>query len=201
MLTIKNEMNEYLKSSHYINWEDEQILQKAQELKMLYQDDELALIRATYHFVRDEIKHSWDIQDQRVTITAADVLREKVGICWTKSNLLAGLLRANGIPAGLCYQRLILKHTPERAYCIHALNAVYCQSLKKWIRLDARGNKAGVNAEMNITNEQLAFPVNPEMGEIDYKEVYAVPPQRLMNVLENNTDALYMYLHALPDSL
>lgn len=46
------------------------------------------------------IKHSWDVQDKRVTKTAAEVLEQGVGICWAKSNLLAALLRANGIPAG-----------------------------------------------------------------------------------------------------
>ena len=29
--------------------------------------DELSLIRNAYNFVRDEIKHSWDTQDRRVT--------------------------------------------------------------------------------------------------------------------------------------
>ncbi|MFR8010211.1 MAG: transglutaminase domain-containing protein [Clostridia bacterium] len=61
-------------------------------------NDELGTTKNIYHFVRDQIKHSWDIQDQRVTIRASDVLREKVGICYAKSNLLAALLRANHIP-------------------------------------------------------------------------------------------------------
>ena len=52
-----------------------------------------------YLFVRDEISHSWDVQDKRVTISASDVLREGVGICWAKANLFAALLRVNGVPA------------------------------------------------------------------------------------------------------
>ena len=69
-----------------------------------------------------------------------------MGICWAKSNLFAALLRANNIPAGICYQRLTLGDTPDTGYCIHALNAVYIKSINKWIRLDARGNKNGINA-------------------------------------------------------
>lgn len=200
MLIIKDDINEYLKSSYYINWKNEGILQKAMQLRSL-SNNELDLIKNTYHFVRDDINHSWDIQDKRVTITATDVLREKVGICWAKANLLAGLLRANGIPTGICYQRLTLGDTPETGYCIHALNAVYIDLLKKWIRLDARGNKAGINAEMNLQNEKLAFCVRVEMNEIDYKEVYAEPLKLTMNVLENSNDALFMYMNSLPSKI
>ena len=75
--------------------------------------------------MRDEIKHSWDVQDKRVTKSASDVLEQGVGICWAKANLLAALLRACGIPAGICYQRLTLGDVPETGFCIHALNAVY----------------------------------------------------------------------------
>jgi len=39
-----------------------------------------------------------------VTCSASEVLREGTGICFAKSHLLAALLRAVGIPAGLCYQ-------------------------------------------------------------------------------------------------
>lgn len=114
-----------------------------------------------------------------------------------KSNLLAALLRANGI----CYQRLTLGDTPESGYCIHALNAVYVSSVDKWIRIDARGNKEGVDAQMRIEGEQVAFPVREKMEEADYCEVYAHPSEKLMTVLKNNSDAIEMYLNGLPDAL
>lgn len=72
--------------------------------------------------MRDEISHSLDAQDRRGTVTASDALRKKTGICWAKANLLADLLRACGIPAGIGYQRLRLGDTPESGYCIHALH-------------------------------------------------------------------------------
>ncbi len=40
-----------------------------------------------------------------------------------------------------------------------------------------------------------------ELGEVDYGVVYANPSDKLMNVLEENTDVLYMYLNCLPDSI
>lgn len=41
-----------------------------------------------------------------VSRKASEVLENKTGICWTKSCLLAALLRANGIPSGISYQLL-----------------------------------------------------------------------------------------------
>lgn len=199
MLKICDMMKKYLSDSYYIDWKNNNIIQKAKDLLIL--DNEVDTVKRTYHFVRDEIKHSWDIQDRRVTARASDVLQEKVGICWAKANLLAALLRANQIPAGICYQRLTLEDTPESGYCIHALNAVYLSSLKSWIRLDARGNKEGIQAEMSLDQEQLAFAVRPELGEIDYQEVYAEPLPVTMDILEKSTDALYMYQHLLPQAL
>lgn len=199
-LIIKNEMSDYLASSHYIDWTHESIMQKADEFKQKA-ENEMDLIKNIYEYVRDEMKHSWDIQDKRVTKKASEVLEQKVGICWAKSNLLAALLRACGIPSGICYQRLTLGDTPDTGFCIHALNAVYIKELDKWIRLDARGNKAGVNAQMNLNEEQLAFPVRKEIGEVDYRIVYSKPSDKLMNILEESTDALEMYLNKLPDTI
>lgn len=199
-LMIKDRLDEYLSVSKYINWDDDSILAKAGEFKQKYAD-EISLVQAVYEFVRDEIKHSWDVQDKRVTKSAAEVLEQGVGICWAKANLLAALLRACGIPTGICYQYLTLGDVPETGFCIHALNAVYIKSLDRWIRLDARGNKAGIDAQFDPKQEKLAFQVHRELGEKDYRIVYAAPSDKLMQVLEENTDALSMYLNCLPDSI
>lgn len=164
-------------------------------------ENDIATIRKTYLFVRDERKHSWDARDKRITVTASDVLRERVVIRRAKSNLPATLLRANHIPTGICYQWLTLGDTPETGCCIHAPNAAYVESLNRWIRLDARGNRKGVHWEMCLEEEKLAFPVRPESGEIDYKQIHVQPAPITMQILENSTGALYMYLHSLPEYL
>lgn len=199
-LIIKDTIEEYLSVSKYINWNDDRIMAKADEFKLNFLD-EISLVKAVYEFVRDEIKHSWDVQDKRVTKSAAEVLEQGVGICWAKANLLTALLRASGMPAGICYQRLTLGDVPETGFCIHALNAVYIKSLNRWIRLDARGNKVGVDAQFDLIQEKLAFSVRTDLGEVDYGIVYANHADKLMQVLEENTDALYMYLNCLPDSV
>ena len=190
---------EYLEKTKYVDYDDPDVRGLAGNLKE-EAPDELSLIRNTYYYVRDKIRHSWDAQDPRVTVSAGDCLREGVGICWAKANLLAALLRANGIPAGFSYQRLTLGDTPDTGYCIHALNTVYVRSLRKWIRLDARGNKENIQAEFSTEEEKLAFEIKSE-GEIDYHDNHARPDRGLMKVLEESTDALDMYLHHLPDRL
>lgn len=200
MLQIHANMDSYLAFSHYINGGDPCVQRKAAELRAC-SENETALVENTYHFVRDAIRHSWDVQDRRVTVTAADVLREGVGICWAKANLLAALLRANGIPAGICYQRLTLGDTPDTGYCIHALNAVYMKTENRWIRLDARGNNPGVNAAFSLQQECLAFPIRAEYDELDYKILYPEPLQITMDILEASTDAIDMYLHSLPEHI
>ena len=190
---------EYLEKNKYIDYDNESVYKLAIDLKDK-SSDKIDLIKNTYYYVRDNIKHSWDAQDRRVTISASDCLNKGVGICWAKANLLAALLRANNIPSGFSYQRLTLGDTIKSGYCIHALNTVYISELDKWIRLDARGNKIGVNAEFSLDEEILAFKIKNE-GEIDYHDNHSYPDKLLMKVLEDRTDALEMYLHHLPDKL
>ena len=199
-LIVKDAIDEYLSISKYINWNDDNIISKAEEFKQKC-TDENSLVKAIYEFVRDDIKHSCDAQDRRVTKSATEVLEQGVGICWAKANLLAALLRACGIPVGICYQRLILGSVPGNEFGIHALNAVYIKSLDKWIRLDARGNKAGIDAQFDLEQEKLAYSVRKCLGEEDYGIVYAKPSDKLMKVLEESADAIYMCLNCLPDSI
>lgn len=190
----------YVENNQYINWQDERIKECAASV-IKEEWEEVKIVQKLYEFVRDEIHHSWDYKDKTVTASATQVLECRTGICWAKSNLLAALLRAVGIPCGICYQKLTLGDTPDTGYCIHALNAVYMKSLNRWIRLDARGNNENVKAEFHLQEERLGFSVRPEMGERDYGIVYAAPSEKLMGILENSADAVDMYLHSLPDTI
>jgi transglutaminase-like putative cysteine protease len=162
---------------------------------------EIEKAKIAFEFVRDEIAHSWDIQSTRVTCKASEVLYYKEGICYAKANLLAALLRSQGIPTGFCYQRLMLFDTPDKGYSLHALNGVFLKSLNRWIRLDARGNKPGVQVEFSIDQEILAFPVQEEFDEKDFPIIYTKPNPKTISVLKEHTDALKMYKYYLPDNL
>jgi transglutaminase-like putative cysteine protease len=162
---------------------------------------EIEKAKIAFEFVRDEISHSWDIQSTRVTFKASEVLKYKEGICYAKANLLAALFRSQRIPTGFCYQRLMIFDTPDEGYSLHALNGVFLRSLNRWIRLDARGNKPGVQAEFSIDKEILAFPIQEEFDEKDFPTIYTKPNPKTISVLEKRTDALEMYKYYLPGDL
>lgn len=193
-------LEDYLLELNEINYSNPLIKSKVNELFNPSQT-EIEKVKVAFEFVRDEISHSWDIQGKRVTCKAYEVLKYKEGICYAKSNLLASLLRSQGIPIGFCYQRLMLFDTPEKGYSLHALNAVYLKSLNKWIRLDARGNKTGVDAQFSIDGEKLAFSVDKKFDEKDYPVIYVKPNPKTINVLKEHSDALEMYKHHLPESI
>lgn len=195
---ISNNINDYLKFSYYIDLDNQDIISKTNQLTLdCHSDVEIA--KKLYYFVRDDIKHSWDIKATRVTAKASDVLKYGTGICYAKSNLLCAMLRLKNIPTGICYQRLTLLDDDSQGYVIHALNGIYINN--NWIRLDARGNKEGINAEFSMDCEKLAFPIRSNYDELDYPYIYYEPCPTTMKTLENNSNALHMYLHGLPSEL
>jgi len=172
-------MNKYLEATEYIDWENPDIFNLAKTLAgSSLMNEEIA--RRCFEFVRDEIKHSWDYKLNPVTCKASDVLKYGTGYCYAKSHLLAALLRANNIPAGLCYQRLTITDAPP--FCLHGLNAVYLEHFG-WYRIDARGNKQGVSAEFCPPVEKLAFPIVMQ-GEADLLEIWAEPLPVVINALK-----------------
>ena len=175
-------MNDYLIETQSIDYNDENIQKKVGHLKELSSDD-IDYIERCFMFVRDEIPHSWDINASVVSKKASEVLANKTGVCWTKSCLLAALLRANEIPSGISYQLLTRADDASDGYIIHAFNTVYIEQLDKWIRLDARGNKENVNAQFSLDEEHLAYEIRSEMGEIDYRNNQNDLDERLVNVL------------------
>lgn len=187
-------MQRYLSASPYIDFEVPEVLSLAQELAA-GAASELELVRLCFEFVRDEIRHSSDYRLNPVTCKASDVLRHRTGYCYAKSHLLAALLRANGVPAGLCYQRLSVGNGGA-PYCLHGLNAVYLGDIG-WYRIDARGNKPGVNAQFHPPTEALAFPI-VEPQERDLPEIWAEPLPVVVQVLERYPNYDQVLAH-LPD--
>ncbi|KHF39375.1 transglutaminase-like domain-containing protein [Halalkalibacter okhensis] len=200
MICESGRLEDYLLEINEVNYSHPLIKEKAAQLFLTAQTD-IEKAEIAFTFVRDEIAHSWDIQGKEVTCQASDVLKYQEGICYAKSNLLASLLRSQGIPTGFCYQRLMLFDTPEKGYCLHALNAVYLKSLNKWIRLDARGNKPGVDAQFSIDEEKLAFLVNEKFDEKDYSIIFVKPNLKTITVLKEHTDVLEMYKQHLPECI
>ena len=188
-----NDIGCYLQCSDIIDFDNESVAQLADKLYS-ESDGETDFVRRAYEYVRDRISHSADIGADEVTCTASQVLKAGHGICFAKSHLLAAVLRSRGIPAGFCYQKLVLDDdadVPELIY--HGLNGVYLREHDKWIRLDARGNKEGVNAQFSIDTEQLAFPIRTDKGEQDDFTVYPVPDKEIIDVLTSNNSRAQLW--------
>ena len=161
-------MEAFLRATEIIDWQQPLVQAQARSLAAA---TSLETARRCFEWVRDEIRHSHDYALNPVTCRASEVLEAGTGYCYAKSHLLAALLRANGIPAGLCYQRLIAYE--EGQYSLHGLNAAYLPEFG-WYRLDARGNKPGVDAQFVPPVERLAFRP-AAAGEVDFAEILADP--------------------------
>ena len=185
IVLYSNKIDEYLKHDNVIDYGNEAITELADTLFKKV-NNEFDFIKTAYEFVRDNISHSADITEDIVTCTASEVLKAGHGICFAKSHLLAALLRCKSVPTGFCYQKLILDDETAPVLIYHGLNGVYLKDYKKWIRLDARGNKTGVNAQFSIEKEQLAFKVRSEKGEVDDFIIYPDPDKKILERLRQS---------------
>ena len=191
------EMEKYLAASSYIDWQHPEVYAVANRLAENSRNKE-EIAKRCFEFVRDEIKHSLDHKLNPVTCKASDVLQHRTGYCYAKSHLLAALLRANGIPTGLCYQRLRINAEPE-IFCLHGLNAVYLDN-HGWYKIDPRGNKATLNsAEFRPPFEHLPFAIT-NAGEANFSGIYAEPLPVIINVLESSNTYLDV-ANNLPDAI
>lgn len=185
IVPFSKEIEDYLMLTDIIDYDDEAIVKLANELVAI-SNDKIDYIKRAYEYVRDHISHSADINQNAITCSASEVLKAGHGICFAKSHLLTALLRCKSIPAGLCYQKVILDDDTAPVLIYHGLNGVYISEYNKWIRLDARGNKEGVNAQFSLETEQLAFSIRPEMGEEDIMIVYPEPDIKILEKLKGN---------------
>lgn len=180
----ETKFDKYLRSSEVIDWKSPLVFQMARDLAKGFSSDE-EIIKECFEFVRDGIQHSFDFKMNPVTLKASEVLKQKTGYCFAKSHLLAALLRANAIPAGLCYQRLVLDES-EQPFSLHGLNAVYLKE-HGWFRLDARGNNSETTSSFTPPVESLPFSAKEE-GEVDFPEVWHEPLPIVVKVLQKYSD-------------
>jgi hypothetical protein len=157
-----------------------------------WSDPETALVRLTYEYVRNKIANSTPATSGKMTWRASEVLNEKEGTCYGKANLIAALLRKNGIPAGFAYQ--YLRETADGPLVLHALNAGYLEALGGGGRLDASFTPDSTRqspleqapAEFTAVDpDALIRPVRPELGEDNLPIVYAEPDAQLAGLFKH----------------
>lgn len=175
-------LDAYLRCDSIIDFDNEAVKELSD---YLFSDcsSQLAFIESAYEYVRDRIPHSADIEEDALPCSASEVLAAGHGICFAKSHLLAALLRAQSVPTGFCYQRIILDNDIPATLVLHGLNGIYSSELGRWIRLDARGNKDGIDAHFSPDCEQLAYPIRSEFGEADIPFIYADPADAVISRL------------------
>ena len=172
-------MEVYLRPTEIMDYETPEVRQLASALAD-GSTEVMGIAKRCFEWVRDEIKHSNDYQLNPATCTASEVLRHGTGYCFAKSHLLAALLRANGIPTGLCYQRLS-RNGKDAPFVLHGLNAIFLPEIG-WYRVDPRGNRVNVHAQFTPPMEQLAWPLVVE-GEVDLPEIWPDPLPMVVEVL------------------
>lgn len=197
-MIVSNNIELYLEPCEIIDFDTSQEIAELSQEIAAKSTDEVDFVKNAFEYVRDEISHSGDINGSIVTCRASDVLRERQGVCYAKSHLLAAILRCRGIPAGFCYQLLVLDDELAPELILHGLNAAYVGG--KWVRLDARGNKPGVNAQFSLNREQLAFPVRPEKGEEDIPLNFVKPDANVVRALTSHKNIETLW-HNLPTEL
>jgi len=189
-------VDEFLKSTDVIDWRHPEVAARARTLRGdLTSVEDIA--RRCFEWVRDEVTHTVDAGATVVTCAASEVLREGTGYCYAKSHLLAAVLRANAIPAGLCYQRLSLDPEGSR-FCLHGFNAVFLPSVG-WYRVDARGNREDIDAQFRPPDERLAFTIRVP-GEATLQDIWSDPLPIVVKALRAHTDAQAL-AENLPDLL
>ena len=193
-MNASKNIQDYLRSTDVVDWNTPEIKALAQSFSSSTCHTEIA--RRCFLYVRDEISHSFDADVcSVVTCSASQTLKERTGICYAKTHLLAAVLRANSIPTGFGYQRIALDD--ERTnFCLHGFNFVYLAEFG-WHPVDPRGNREGISTDFNPPEIHLAFPIRLP-GEGTYKTVFAEPLSSTVTSLQT-AESVAALREALPD--
>jgi transglutaminase-like putative cysteine protease len=177
-------VNEFLGGDDVIDVSHPEVVALAGRLRR-ENPEPVEFARAAFEFARDEVKHSMDVGDPTVTVSASEVLRHGTGLCFGKAHLLTAVLRAGGVPTGLCYQRL---SNGRGGHFLHGMVAVEVGGT--WYRQDPRGDKPGVSTEFSLDGERLAYQADPSLGEADLPEILVAPDPGLVAALRGADDLL-----------
>lgn len=90
MIAESSNLSDYLNMTEIIDYDHKSIVEKCLELSEKSVSD-IEIIESVYKFVRDSIMHSGDINAEKVTTKASEVLINRHGICHAKSgaNIMA----------------------------------------------------------------------------------------------------------------
>jgi len=142
-VTLARDPAAFLSATDVIDSEDREIRALAAELAA-DTADEARTVRVLFDWVRDRIRYDMaPLLAERRDWTASATLERGYGFCQQKAVLLAALLRAGGIPAGIAIEALFDHKIPPHYAAfmggqeipLHGYTTVYLDGA--WQRIDA----------------------------------------------------------------
>ncbi|MEZ4331122.1 MAG: transglutaminase-like domain-containing protein [Myxococcota bacterium] len=218
-----DDLGRYLEDTITIDWQTPSVMEAGRRL-LAGLDEAGARVERLFRFVRDEIDHSFDLDEEAlarradrssaahasqsdrrgIACRASEVLALGHGLCFAKSHLLAALLRIAGHPAGFCYARLVDDERPRR-FVLHGFVAAFWSPSRRWLLLDPRGDRPQARPPIETSCRfvepfSLAWIPDPERGESLLPFVYKRPARRIVDWLERVPDRATLR-RTLPDAL
>jgi len=181
MELVNLSFDQYLTKTDLIDFSFPLIVDSCQKIQANTRTEN-EIIQKVFEYVRDEINHSNDINEQGVTCTASEVILYKHGICCAKANLLCAMLRFFKIPVGFCYQKL--KSNTRNCFVLHGLNAVYLRDKNVWIRLDARGNNEILKTDFSLDHDVFVYQIDESIGEQNHPDIFPEPNNVVIEILK-----------------
>ena len=171
----------FLCEDEYIDYSSQNIIEKSNEL-FVDKHSIYDKVKIAFEFIQNEIPHSSTIPNPIITSRASSVLKYKTGICHSKANLLAALLRLQNIPTGFCYQHITLAEDDSKGYALHCFNAIYINN--NWLKIDASNIIDGGNVPFSGDKPIFVYENRAEYDEYYFDGIWATADMKVMKLLE-----------------
>lgn len=163
-------MDEYLKSTYFLDWDSQEVLDFARAAAGDAVTERQKAVNL-YYAVRDEIRYNpYDIDMGREAFRASTVIKKKFGYCVAKAIVLCASARACGIPSRLGFADVKNHLTTERLkelmktdiFIFHGYSELYIEG--KWVKATPTFNlslckRFGVKAlDFDGTHDALLHP-------------------------------------------
>lgn len=145
-----------------IDWDHPAVFELARRLA---KDDPMATVTAIHDWVAQNIEYDVAARQQNniTRKSASEVLRLRKGVCEHFSRLLAGLCRANGIPAVVVQGYARQKGEDWPAQPNHAWNEVFVDG--HWITIDAAWDSGYIQGDRFVKEFSREF-FNPDPAKL-----------------------------------
>ena len=189
----------YVEDTITIDWQTPPVMEKARALADRLRRRRVEGARGL-PFVRDEIAHTADAGRDELPCRASQVLEAGTGIGFSKSHLLAALLRAVGVPAGFCYQVLRRGRSCRRHAAVRLQRRSTCRASSAGSRSTRAATSPGSTPSSRPTSRGSRCTADPARGEWIYPLIWTRPAAVVVDLLSRNTSLAKIAEH-VPEEL